>query len=110
MSSTAARQGIPSQARQQQAEKSEQMRLEAALLLENGAWKGAVEPLKAAYLDALLNCPPSDDKLRYQLQMALKVFDAVEKHIISAHTTAEFDAKKAIKADFGPNRFNLFRR
>lgn len=110
MSSTAARQGIPSRQRQEQAAKSERLRLDAAQLLENPAWAGAVGELRTAYTDALLDCPERDDKMRYQLQIALKVIKKVEGHVVAAHSSANFDAKKAIKADFGKKSYNPFRR
>ncbi len=115
MSVRGARQGIPAQSKQEmrseKAAESERLRLEAARLLESPAWKGAVEPLKAAYLKALLNCPAKDDILRFRLQIALECIEKVEKHIVSAHSVADFDAAQAIRKDFATTKsLNPFRR
>ena len=115
MSVRAARQGIPAQSKQEmrseKAAESERLRLEAARLLESPAWKGAVEPLKESYLRALLNCPAKDDILRFRLQIALECIEKVEKHIVSAHSVADFDAAQAIRKDFATTKsLNPFRR
>ena len=103
MSSTLARQGITqaSTLRREEAKEAELRRVEAARFVESPVWTETVGDLRANYLNALLNCPEKENQLRYQLQMALKVFDTVENHIVLAHNRAGFSAKKAIKADFG---------
>ena len=80
-------------------------------MLENPAWSETVGKLRDSYLRALLNCPAKDDTLRYRLQIALECIEKVEKHIVSAHSVADFDAAKAIKADFGSKKWtNPFRK
>ena len=108
MGSTAARQGYPAKIRRDEAEAARKKAEEVRLFLENPVWAETVQELRDAYLDALVNCPEKDDKMRYQLQMALKVFKKVENHIEAAHNRADFSSKKAIKADFGKK--SLFRR
>lgn len=107
MSTRSARHGFKP-VKQETAEAAQKKR-EAELFLENPVWKDSVQELRDTYLEALLACPAHDDLQRYRLQIALTMIEKVETHVLIAHSHAEVEVKKAVKADVKTSR-NPFRR
>ena len=85
---------------------------DAKRLLEDPMFDEAFEEVKAAYMDALMQCPRRDAEGRGYLLDGLKVLDLVKQHLSWAVSTGEFSKKQAeqLKNPDGDSKvMNLFR-